>query len=438
MRRRKNYGVILFLIMISISLGYALIQTDLTINGISKIAATSWNVYFDNVQVTTGSVELSSGDSAPVIDPTTLTSVSFTVTLKEPGDFYEFTVDVKNTGTLDAMIDTISNKLNNVEITNLPAYMSYSVTYSDSIPLAQYHLLAHNTTQTYKVRVGYRTDIDPDDLPDEITTNVITFGVTYVQKTNSAINKPTRSFANDSWEMIINAVRTGDTSYYHVGDTKSIELGNSLGTHTLRIANTTTPAECSTTGFSQTACGFVLEFADIVTGLHINDAYHTTYGGSVGGWPATLIRTYLNDMNDSTSVINSIPEVLRNAIIDTTVVSGHGNTTGETNFISTDKLYLLAVHEVFEDVDGNTSSGIDYYDTAYNNTRQLDYYSGINVTSSSYSGAIKRSNSNNSWWLRSPLSNYPHSFRTVGSNGSCGTVVAHTTLGVSPAFRLES
>ena len=430
--RRKNYGTILILILLSLSLGYALIQTDLTINGVSKIAPTSWNVYFDNPRTSAGSVTLSQGDVAPTINPTTLTEVSYTVTLTEPGDFYEFLIDVKNTGTLDAMIESFSTKLNNVELTNLPSYMSYSVTYSDSIPLAQYHLLAHNTTQTYKIRVGYRTDIDPDDLPDEITTNVITFGVTYIQKNSNAINKPTRSFANDSWEMIINAVHTGDTSYYHVGDTKSIELGNSLGTHTLRIANTTTPSECSTTGFSQTACGFVLEFADIIT-THVMNSTET----NVGGWPASEMRTYLNDTNDSTSIINSLPSVIKNAIIDTTVVSGHGSTSGETNFTSIDKLYLLSTHEVWEDADGNTSSGIDRYDTAYNNTRQLDYYQAQGVTTSNYSVAIKQRNGSNYYcWLRSARSSYTGVFYHVNSTGSWSSGNAYGTNGVSPAFRI--
>ncbi|MBR2828720.1 MAG: hypothetical protein IKE70_05765, partial [Bacilli bacterium] len=69
------------------------------------------------------------------------------------------------------------------------------------------------------------------------------------------------SFADDSWDTIIANIQTGNTSAYTVGSTKTVDLG-SLGTHTLRVANNSTPAECSTAGFSQTACGFVLEFAD--------------------------------------------------------------------------------------------------------------------------------------------------------------------------------
>ena len=128
-----------------------------------------------------------------------------------------------------------------------------------------------------------------------------------------------------------------------------------FGTHTLRIANTSTPTECSTEGFSGTACGFVLEFADLVT-LHVMNSEST----NVGGWPASEMRTYIN-----TDIYNAIPETIRNAIVETNVVSGHGNTTGEENFISTDKLYLLSLKEI-----GISSTS----DSARDMSRVLDYY----------------------------------------------------------------
>ncbi len=192
-RKRNNLKLILVIILLTISLGYALLQSDLTINGTSKISATNWNVYFDNVQVTSGSAALQTGDSIPTINATTLTDIMYTVTLKEPGEFYEFTVDVVNDGTLDAMIGTITNKLNGNEISTtnpLPAYLSYSVTYSDNTPIASNHLLEKNSTETYKVRLAFRTDINPSDLPTGGATNTLSFGISYVQKTNSGIPVP--------------------------------------------------------------------------------------------------------------------------------------------------------------------------------------------------------------------------------------------------------
>jgi hypothetical protein len=188
-----------------------------------------------------------------------------------------------------------------------------------------------------------------------------------------------------------------------------------------------------------------LEFADIITTHNMNPSgeYQGTtyqYGWNVGGWPASSMRFYLNNTNDSTSIINSLPEVLRNAIIDTTVVSGHGSTVGETNFTSTDKLYLLSTHEVWEDGDGIANGGINYFDTAYDSTRQLDYYAGLNVTTfSNYSVTIKQLNgSNASWWLRSAFfnDNTASAFYSPYDDGICITTSACFARGVSPAFRL--
>ena len=162
------------------------------------------------------------------------------------------------------------------------------------------------------------------------------------------------------------------------------------------------------------------------------DAGVITIGwGNIGGWPSSEMRTYVNG-----DIYNSLPEELRNGIINTTVVSGHGSTSGETNFTSTDKLYLLSTHEVWEGDDGNTSNGI-YYDTAYNNTRQLDYYSSQNVTTSNYSGANKQRNgSNDWWWLRSARSIRNSSFCRVTASGSWGSDYSSGTNGVSPSFRI--
>ena len=57
------------------------------------------------------------------------------------------------------------------------------------------------------------------------------------------------SFSTDSWKTIIKAVKNNNISKYNVGDTKTIDIG-SYGTHTLRVANMSTPSECSTSGFS--------------------------------------------------------------------------------------------------------------------------------------------------------------------------------------------
>ena len=235
------------------------------------------------------------------------------------------------------------------------------------------------------------------------------------------VDKPS-AFSTDSWSTIISSVKANNKRGYKVGDTKEIDLGT-YGTHTLRIANTSTPSECSTTGFSQSACGFVLEFADIITTNTMNDR-----ASNLNGWPVTEIHTIIN-----ANVYNALPSDLRSVIIDTTTISGHGSRSGETNFTSTDKLYLLSTAEIWAQGSSNTIS----YDTARDVTRQLDYYKNLGTSTSNYSGAIKKDGTITSdWWLRSASSSSGGSFYYVSANGSSNSSTAISTKGVSPAFRI--
>ena len=240
------------------------------------------------------------------------------------------------------------------------------------------------------------------------------------------------SFGTDSWKTIITAVKANNISKYNVGDTKTVDLGTTYGTHTLRIANTSTPDECKTEGFSQTACGFVLEFADIITTHNMNPSgtYKGTqynYGWNVDGWPASSMYTFVN--ND---IYNAISSELKNGIIDTTVVSSHGK-TDTSNFTSTDKLYLLSTAEVWAQGSSNTIS----YDTARDNTRQLDYYKYLGTSTSNYSGAIKKNGTSASiWWLRAAFAINNDYFYIVNSDGDWDNNSAYGTRGVSLAFRI--
>ena len=226
------------------------------------------------------------------------------------------------------------------------------------------------------------------------------------------------TFEYDTWAEIVANVKANKISQYNVGDTKSVNLGT-YGKHTLRLANTSTPSECSTTGFSQSACGFVLEFADIITTHNMNDT-----DTNVGGWPASSMYTFVN--ND---IYNAIPSEIKNAIIDTTVVSGHGKSDTE-NFTSTDKLYLLAPKEIYTDWS-------NIYDSAKGLTRTLDYYTAQGITTSNESGAIKKNGTSaDLWWLRMIGTRNNINFSSVDSVGHHGFYAASNTHGVAPAFRI--
>ena len=223
------------------------------------------------------------------------------------------------------------------------------------------------------------------------------------------------SFAEDSWETIAAIVKSGKADqYYNVGDTKEVALdgytNGSESTFTVRIANMSTPEECLTEGFSQTACGFVVEFVDIITEQVMNSTQT-----SVGGWPASELYDFVNE-----DLYSTLPIELKNVIINTYVVSGYSS---EDYFVSNDKFYLLSPREIY-----NSQNDLDA-----NKSRQLDYYKNNNVTTSNNSGEIKLYQGvETSWWLRS-ASTYG-TFYYV--NGGPDSDASYSEYGVAPAFRI--
>ena len=220
------------------------------------------------------------------------------------------------------------------------------------------------------------------------------------------------SFAEDDWSTIAKNVKKGHTSKYSIGDTKEVSVG-SFGTHTVRISNM---SECTNGETSETACGFVVEFADIVTTQSFNSS-----NSNSGGWKSSTIRTYLNG-----TVYDALPSELQDVITLTNVISGHSG-SDSANYETQDKLYLLTSKEVH----GTKHS----YDRVDAETKQLDYYKNLGVTTSNYSGAIKKYNGSNLWWLlRSVNATSSYPFLGISANGNCDHALG--TGGVSPAFRI--
>ena len=182
--KNKLSTLLLVAILLLLTVGYAYLSTNLNITGTSTINSSNWNVYFDNVQVTAGSVTA----TTPVID-TAKTAVTYEVTLNKPGDFYEFTVDVKNDGSIDAMVESVSSKLNNSEITTLPDYLDYSVTYDDGREVYSKQKLSSSSKETYKIHIGYKKDITANQLPGEAQTLSLSFTTKYEQADSTAQNR---------------------------------------------------------------------------------------------------------------------------------------------------------------------------------------------------------------------------------------------------------
>ena len=184
--KRKTTKMSLLMMLLLLGIGFAALTANLKINGTVDVSKASWDVHFENVSITEGSV---TATTVPTSDDETTTEMTYAVNFTKPGDFYEFTVDIVNDGSIDAMVDLVTNKVyssdGETEIT-LPNYLKSSVTYDDGLKILPNQLLEKQTSEKIKVRVEFRTDIDSSDLPSTADTIVFKFKGDFKQADDGA------------------------------------------------------------------------------------------------------------------------------------------------------------------------------------------------------------------------------------------------------------
>ena len=398
---KKKSAIIIAIILMSI--GFASISTTLILNGSAKVSENNedFSVIFTAASIDGKDVySIVVDDTKKIItfetgELKTLNQTSI-LTYEVTNNSSQYDAEVKVTCVpkegSTAKYTSIKNKLEN-DATKVLAKSSVNGTLTITL----------NKTATEEVSEEYTCKLE--------------FNAVERNTLGENIPDPV-SFTSDSWKTIQKAVQTGNTSKYKVGDTKEVDLG-SFGTHIVRISNMSA-CESET---SETACGFVVEFADVITKQQFNST-----NTNIGGWKDSKLRTYINE-----TVYKELPSDLQNIVTTTKVISGHGNNNGETNFETQDKLYLLSAHEIYED---GTTRPVKSNDS-FTNSRQLDYYKNNGVTTDNYSGAVKQYQGNNySWWLRSAYSLSINNILYVKDNGDWFSNVPNTNFGVSPAFRI--
>ena len=191
MYRRNNtknlFICIILILLLFIGIGVARVTSSLTINGVTDVASNTWDIHFDNIQVTEGSVPIQSGGQSATIDDNN-TLITYSILLPRPRDYYEFTVDVVNSGTIDGMVNLISNQVFAADgITEIakPNYIKYTIAYLNGNIIEKNHILRANTSETYKIRVEYN-DESTSIIPSQTENLVYKFQVEYIQADENA------------------------------------------------------------------------------------------------------------------------------------------------------------------------------------------------------------------------------------------------------------
>lgn len=181
-KRSHNGLVALVILLLGISIGYAALTTTLVINGESTIKKVVWNIHFANTKTEDGSVSIDTahGEKAAYIPNTDETKVEYKVSLKQPGDFYEFTVDVVNDGTLDAKISSRPTLLGT---DGYNQYVEYTTVWNDDqtkSPDANDVIEAGHSRKA-RVKIKYKDDMRLEDIPDEDKVLEFTYSMNFVQ-----------------------------------------------------------------------------------------------------------------------------------------------------------------------------------------------------------------------------------------------------------------
>ena len=402
-QNKKTLQIVLIVLIavLTLGIGYASISAiNLIINGGATANPSDTNFKVKFLKETGVTPKITSEDGgAGDIDVTSDTTATFNITgLDAVGESAIANFKVKN------------------ESNNVGTEISLSVTNSNS----EYFKVTE-TIQDNKLQAGEETtatvkvEMIKTPINNAVTTSITaTLIATPLENDSATGGSPAskvagdpESFTTDSWATIQKAVQNNNTSAYNVGDTKEVTINGT--DYTVRIANKTTNENCSNEDYSETACGFVVEFVDIVE-LRAMNAEAT----NIGGWPGSELYTYLKE-----DFYNSLPSDLQAIIKPTRVISGHGP-KDSSEFITKDKLYLLSGVEVF---------GEDSNDSAVNTTWQLDYYQDTaRITRKIYKYGFAP------WWLRVPVLTNESNFGIVQDN--LGYAISYNDYGVAPAFRI--
>ena len=321
---RKTLYFVLSIVMVlvfTLSIAYAAMSTVLEIHGNSEVVASTWDIHLENVQVKSGSVSA----NAPEISGNS--TLVFDVELNVPGDYYEFTVDVVNDGSIDAMINDV---IKTPELTAKQAKLiKYEVSYEYGESISNKQILKKNTSTSVKVRVEYRKDITDYDLPSESMDFNLKLTLVYVQSdetysNGSSTNSVVRVLSGDGTH-VGNEICIKDECFYVISsDSDSVTM---LAKHNLYVGNIydvdygeMTPIENPTGKQDATASGYNLN--DIIfvgVTLFSNDSQKGTYYSDYSG---SIVEGYVNSYNSYLITQGVIPIEARLITKDELMVLG--------------------------------------------------------------------------------------------------------------------
>lgn len=171
--------IVLGLAIIAMSVGYAAFDNSISIEGSTSYDSASWDVHLENpVKTVNSTLENDQILSSPVVNQAG-TEVNFSVNMKK-SDVYEFSVDVRNSGTLNARLSNYTLVANqngaNIPIEKVSDNANATDLMYEVLEVEDGEILPTGGISTKIIRV-----IASDSLSTDIGSYDFKFNITYVQ-----------------------------------------------------------------------------------------------------------------------------------------------------------------------------------------------------------------------------------------------------------------
>ncbi len=142
--QKKNVLLAVLIVgLVSMTVAYAALITNLKIQGTANVAETRWDIHFANAQVDTTNTTIPAGDYnlGTLTQATSPTQISgMTATLKKPTDKLVVNFDIVNTGTIDAKLSafnkhiTLGNSVDSADTAATNDVVTYTITCGGNDP----------------------------------------------------------------------------------------------------------------------------------------------------------------------------------------------------------------------------------------------------------------------------------------------------------------
>ena len=180
-RRIKGLSLVALVVaVLGLTVAFAALSQQLTIEGTATVGSSSWNVKFKSISeaTKTGGAKVENIDGSektPTLTDYTITLP--TISLTKPGDKVEYTIVVENSGTIDAVIKSVtynekvcSSELNEEATAFCNNDFSFKLENADAAEVAIGQTLTNKSTKTMKLTVEYVRTGDTQTLPTKDIT----------------------------------------------------------------------------------------------------------------------------------------------------------------------------------------------------------------------------------------------------------------------------